>query len=246
MRICLTMLAWLMAATLAAAADMAERRIYGFSADGNWFAFAEYGVRDGSGAPYANLYVIDVRHDRWAPGTPVRIDFREREGTPGLALRKAERKAAPLLRKYGIAGEGQVLASRAATQIGSDPRQFTFYTYHTLRTPEHRHRFRLVEIDFPDGNECRQLGADVKGFTIRYRRGGKDFGVVYADDRVPASRFCPVRYELADVIYHQPLHAGDPPTSGKARFVLLIRYYRPGFEGLDGRYLAVVIFPREK
>ena len=53
------------------AADAAERAILGFSPDGRWFAFEEYGVQDGSGAPYANIYVIDLDMDRWARDTPV-------------------------------------------------------------------------------------------------------------------------------------------------------------------------------
>ena len=47
----------------AQAGDFAKREIHGFSVDGGLFAFEEYGVQDGSGFPYSNIYVIDTATD---------------------------------------------------------------------------------------------------------------------------------------------------------------------------------------
>ena len=42
------------------AGDIAEFRPLGFSESGQYYAFAQMGVHDGSGVPYAELWVIDV------------------------------------------------------------------------------------------------------------------------------------------------------------------------------------------
>jgi predicted secreted protein len=43
----------------ALAADTAALSILGFSRDQGVFAFEEYGIQDGSGFPYSNIYAID-------------------------------------------------------------------------------------------------------------------------------------------------------------------------------------------
>jgi predicted secreted protein len=50
--------ALLLAVPAAHAGDYAYRDILGFSSDGKSFAFEEYGVQDGSGFPYANIFVV--------------------------------------------------------------------------------------------------------------------------------------------------------------------------------------------
>ncbi|MBN9059609.1 MAG: DUF2259 domain-containing protein, partial [Rhizobiales bacterium] len=48
------------APTAAMAGDFAERSILGFSPDGGRFAFEEFGIQDGSGFPYSNIFVLDT------------------------------------------------------------------------------------------------------------------------------------------------------------------------------------------
>ena len=67
----LTLLAGMALAALpvpAAAGEFAQVDLLGFSRSGSHFAFEEYGVQDGSGFPYSNIYVIDVGDDSWVPG----------------------------------------------------------------------------------------------------------------------------------------------------------------------------------
>ena len=56
----------------ASAGDMASLDILGYSRDGSVFAFEEFGVFDGSGGAYSNIYFIDIKADRFLPGTPIR------------------------------------------------------------------------------------------------------------------------------------------------------------------------------
>jgi predicted secreted protein len=72
-RFVLTLLLFLaLSNTIARAGDAATRDIIGFSPDGRYFAFEQHGIQDGSGFPYAEIFVIDAAEDRWVPGTPIR------------------------------------------------------------------------------------------------------------------------------------------------------------------------------
>jgi len=57
-------------AIAAQAGDYAERRIIGFSANGKYFAFQQFGVQDGSGFPYSEIFIINTDTDTWAGGSP--------------------------------------------------------------------------------------------------------------------------------------------------------------------------------
>ena len=61
------------ASPTAFAGDFADRELLGFSRDGAYFAFEEFGVLDGSGIPYSNIYVVEVDKDAWIDGTPIRL-----------------------------------------------------------------------------------------------------------------------------------------------------------------------------
>ena len=62
-----------------AAAEYSTPNSLGFTRDGNHFVFEEYGSTDGLGAPYVNLYAIDIVRDKWLKGTPVRLQSSEEE-----------------------------------------------------------------------------------------------------------------------------------------------------------------------
>lgn len=53
----------------ASAADLAELGSTGFSDDGAYFAFEQYGIQDGSGFPYSSITIVDVKSDSWVAGT---------------------------------------------------------------------------------------------------------------------------------------------------------------------------------
>ena len=61
---------WLASGLAACAGDRALIDYLGFSHDLKYFAFEEYGISDGSGFPYSNLYIINLATDGWAPGSP--------------------------------------------------------------------------------------------------------------------------------------------------------------------------------
>ena len=75
----LLLLAGLLLSPVARAGDAAEFRAHGFSSDaqGRYFAFEEFGVQDGSGFPYSNIYNVDLEKDAWVDESPVRVTIKE-------------------------------------------------------------------------------------------------------------------------------------------------------------------------
>ena len=69
-------------ASAAYAGTLAELGSTGFSDDGAYFAFEQYGIQDGSGFAYASFTIVDVKTDSWVPGTPVKVRLDD-ETQPG-------------------------------------------------------------------------------------------------------------------------------------------------------------------
>ena len=57
--------ALMLLATPAFAGDRALVDIIGYSENANYFAFEEFGIQDGSGFAYSNIYVVDLETDSW-------------------------------------------------------------------------------------------------------------------------------------------------------------------------------------
>lgn len=77
------------------AGDIASLQTIGFSADGRIFAFEEYGVQDGSGFPYSNIYVIDTRTDRFIAGTPIRQRIEDESASLGTVRAQSQGRRLP-------------------------------------------------------------------------------------------------------------------------------------------------------
>jgi predicted secreted protein len=223
----------LLAATPAIAGDTAQRQILGFSPDGRTFAFEEYGVQDGSGFPYSNIYVIDTATDGWVDGAPVRV--RIDGDMPPLHEARAEAmdQARPVLERHRLfAGDipGNLLASNPVTELSADPHRVEVLPaaiFPPIDAP-----FRLVLDEFPlPATHCFEGGTGL-GFRLVLEREGRRTTLHEDGARVPASRNCPTGYRLADVILHRPAGGGEV-------LAVLVSFTRDGFEGPDVRWLAV-------
>ncbi len=237
---CLTL--WAIVALTAGplkAADAAERAILGFSPDGRWFAFEQYGVQDGSGAPYADIFVIDLDLDQWADGTPIRVLLNnESDNQPRLSVARAtaEAEAAPVLARLGIGEPGIVLGSNPPTEVNEEAYQLTVYEHYNLKGPEHELSFNLQTFDAEGAEPCPDPAQKPKGFGLTVARGFERRHVLHRDSLIPASRGCPVGYGIADIIRYDP-----DPTGKSPRIVALVHVYRTGFEGADVRFIAVPV-----
>ncbi len=221
------------------AGDAAERRLYGFSPDGQMFAFAEYGVQAGSGFPYATLYALDLSEDSWLRGAPVRVTLKETDTqqTEGDALRAVERRARRLLRQNQLSEPGRLFWSRPLTEMRGDGAEAHFVERNLPGLMKGRSFDLTLETsDAPDG-DCAQYGADLRRFSLTLSVDGGAAREVYADsETLPESRGCALGYSLSDVV------EGPALENEAGRYlVVLMNVFKQGFEGPDRRFLAVPV-----
>lgn len=237
MRAVLFSTALILAPATAFAGDAANRTLLGFSPDGALFAFMESGVQDGSGFPYANVYLVDVASDAWAE-PPVQVMLRDDGAVAeeGQAVRAAAEQAAPLLLRHDIFTPGRHLWSAPlAESSGDDPVEHGAWPASVAArfTNDRSGPFtlKLDEIDMPDG-QCADYQADVQGFTLTLETIGVS-QVIYTDTEIPESRGCALGYSLSDIL------ESPADSDGGRSLIVLVNVFRHGFEGWDRRFLAV-------
>ncbi|MFB2553239.1 DUF2259 domain-containing protein [Ensifer soli] len=238
MRTLALLIALAAAPSVAHAGDIASLQPIGFSSDGKVFAFEEYGIQDGSGFGYSNIYVLDTVEDRFMPGAPVRIVIQE-EGERGLnrARREARRAAAPIIDAYRLPDHpGRLLAFNPETEVDSAPHALAYDMFPSEGPSGRSTRLALEEKTFPADGPCKDVVESVRGFRlVMTEREGKAAGLVIADDtRVPASRQCPTGYRIGGVM------AFDDDT-GMTTQVVFVLVKSVGFEGSNGRWIALPV-----
>ena len=232
----------LLAVLPAQAGDNADRGTALFSPDGRYFAFEQYGVQDGSGFPFSDIYVIDLDRDEWVKDTPIRVRLESEDATLGEARREAASLATPLLAKLKLEEPAELVAANAATEAVPDRRSVTFAPWFPSQGWDDKLQstpvparytltvslaaFELAEACW--GDDPRQWGF---ALTIRDNESGVE-KEAYRDTAIPASRYCPLNYDVGEVLVHRR-------PMGQDRYVALVAMYTPGFEGLNRRLLAV-------
>jgi predicted secreted protein len=225
------------------AADAAERSILGFSSDGRYFAFEQFGVQDGSGFPYAEIFIIDLETDSWAEGTPIRVRLEDEGQSLEGARRKAKDDGRRHLQAAGIEDNARVLASNSVYQEAEDPRQMIFRSFYTtfghLEPVDHEDdnviSLQLEEVVLPTPEGCPVGDTPMAGFVLKAKRGSQAYQEVHRDTKIPSSRGCPLKYSLSDAVVFS---AADGQTQ---RMVVLVNVFSLGFEGADRRFLAVPV-----
>jgi predicted secreted protein len=225
------------------AADAAERKILGFSPDGRYFAFEQYGVQDGSGFPYSQIFIIDLDHDRWLDGTPVRVRLEKESETLTDARGKAEAEARKLLEQTRIEDNGRVLASNPVNQKAEDARRLVFHSYYTSfghlepidESDENVIALAVEDVVLPSPEGCPVGDTPMAGFVLKVKRGDQAPKEVHRDESIPTSRGCPLNYSLSDAIVYTS-------ADGRIqRLVVLVNVFSFGFEGADRRFVAVPV-----
>ncbi|WP_186396235.1 DUF2259 domain-containing protein [Stappia sp. TSB10GB4] len=225
--------------TPAFAGDYARVDVLGFSANGSRFAFEDYGTQDGSGFPYSNIYLFDVDRDAWLDGSPFRRLDEVDDATPVQAeaalqrTRAANRKQAhALIVSTGIAGQGDTVAHNPPTQRGVDPHRMIAAT--RAEAPEFgpQVELRLSEHTVERPATCPEGFGEIKGFRLTLSFEGRT-RLLNDDARLPQSRGCALGYRIDRLVLHHPA------DGRRAAFAVLVLVERIGFEGRDGRYLAI-------
>ena len=212
---------------------MAERHIIGFSSDGNYFAFEEFGIEDGSGFAFSNIYLIDTSRNSWVKGTPVRVRLEQDGAELHDARSDALDKAGDKLKSLGIQSgrKGTLLASNPITELSADTKKVVVVPRVATVPLDPKVTFTIRAFQVAS-RRCKQYGElKTMGLATRVAVDGSPPKVIQQDERIPKSRGCPRDYRISDVIVYEP-------TYGKRVYVLLVSVIRLGFEGTERRFLA--------
>jgi len=213
------------------AGDYADSLVLGFSPNGDFFAFEEYGIQDGSGFPYSSVYVIDINSDSWVAGTPVRVQSDD-EQTPLTEVRnQALSQAYPIVTQLGIGTAGRQVASNPATETSADPHFVSFLPRIIVPSGGTELRLNLQETALPAAN-CPDMGQPFQGYRLTLTVGNGQPVELHNDQTIPSSRGCPLGYGISEVITYYP-------AQGDMALIALLNVYQVGFEGPDRRFIAV-------
>lgn len=216
------------------AGDLASLNFIGFSRDGKYAAFEEYGEFDGEATDlqtYSHYYFLNVEKNSYA-SNPVRIDSGRRD-----ARTRAKAQARPILKKLRIVANntGDLLVARMPTddvylQVSGNNEsikvKFDTSVNLGMGSPE-SHEFELVlktletKETSPCGNNMYRIELllkDLKSGTEKY---------LQKDSNVPEERQCPFYYGIQYVYLNND------------SLVVFLNTYVQGFESRDMRYMAV-------
>jgi predicted secreted protein len=235
----------------ASAGDGSAVHVLGFSADGRYFAFEQYGEQDGSGTLHSTIIAIEIAGDRVVKGMPVTAVMDPDNPALGKEPRdkqladiraKAAADAAALLQQLGIAGAGQMVASVRDSRARSilQPEQVKTArkaVVTTVSLPAERfgadNRLVLREFDIAMPR-CKDLvsGEHPNGFGLTLERKGRPTIHLSRDQTIPTSRGCPETYGIAEA------HALALPD-GSTAVAIVVQYFYTAFEGPDRRFIVV-------
>lgn len=221
--------------TSAFAGDRALLNAIGYSEDGRYFAFEEFGVQDGSGFAYSTIYLIDLAEDKWVEGSPYRVRSEE-EMTPLHVVRaEAASQAFADLEAYGIVTPADMIAFQAEGEPEIDQTSIQF-NLPGFMGPAPRDDMYEIALDIykaPLTEPCVDyMGQEPMGFAVNLTDLEGNSGRVYEDGHIPKSRGCPITYRPTAVFVPFQSYNFD-------HAVLLVSVWAHGFEGPDRRFIVV-------
>ena len=223
----------------AMAADGAAFNAIGYSPDSRLFAFEQYGVQDGSGFPYWDVFIIDLKTNEWVKGSPYRALLESEQARPAVARDEARAAAAEALKP--ITEPAELIAANPATEVVAARERLTFDRWYEslgARTDVKsqigaRFELSVEKVPLPRPPKCPEGDGDSFGLRLTLADLQTGTGrVIHEDTSIPDSRNCPAAYDIAAVV----AQSGMPVTD---RLVALIGVYARGFEGLNHRFIAV-------
>jgi predicted secreted protein len=224
-------------ATPALAGDRALFEPIGYSADGRYFAFEEFGIQDGSGFAYSSVYVVDLPADKWTYGSPFHAQAADDQPDTPLAAVRAEArdKAGEKLVPLGIAVPAEILVL-IGDGVPDAAKTISWSTPGCCGPADTQNNgLSLSLATFPAGSpqDCEALiGDKALGYALSYSEAGETTELHRDGAMLPGSRGCPLDYRLYAVL--APFGQNQPR-------VAIVSVYPFGFEGPDRRFLAVPI-----
>jgi len=226
---------WLGILATAYAGDRALFDAIGFSDDGRFFAFEEFGVQDGSGFPYSNIYIVDLERDAWIPGTPIRQRLDDESIDIADARTAAHDQAEPLLERVGIERPAELIYVLGDGVAGDNGK------YAVVGVPHYNageaidvHSLVIETFESTSPLTCEDwFGQAPLGMTLVIADSEAVETEIMRDaGTLPESRGCPLDYRLYGVFL--------PKDSQAFREgVVIVSVYPGGFEGPDRRFIAI-------
>ncbi len=218
--------------SISRAGDYASREIIGFSPDGTYFAFEQYGVQDGSGFPYSDIFLIDTRKDEWMKGYPIRTLIEDESVSLSQLRTRTAREVAAVRGNFRLNEPGDHLASNPLAELSADPHRVVVNAAHRFTPPVERPvTFELAEFELASESCSQYAAGPFKGFELTLRPESGDAITMHRDSRIPESRGCPLGYAIADILSHE--------SDGRITYAVLLHVQTLGFEGPDSRFMAV-------
>ncbi|MBL4645390.1 MAG: DUF2259 domain-containing protein [Rhizobiales bacterium] len=204
----------------------------GFSPDGAYFSFEQYGIEDGSGFPFSNITIIDVLADKWVENSPFEVKIEDTAEPIFAARQKVQAQIAGIIQKLGISSNnGDTVAYNPISQLGGKPDWMQFLPFSWGTGGHQSIEINLETYPLTSRDDCDVFGPTY-GFRLVMIRGSAT-QTLYQDSEIPKSRFCPQSYQL------DRIEAFVTPDK-RLVLAIIVRVYTPGFEGQDASYLAVV------
>ena len=224
----------------AAAADRALINMLGYSADGNEFAFEQFGVQDGSGFAFSDVFVVDLVNDKWTYGTPFEVQAENESKSLGEVRAEAIAKAQDKLDEYKIEVPVQILALIGDGDANERGTRLNWSTPACCGAAQTQADDFSLILETRGINSSEGYCQDMSpvGYNLRYQdqNGVKELHM--DGDELPKSRGCTLDYTIYAVVQPFQDYYADNFTS---RRVAIIAIYPFGFEGVDRRFIAVPI-----
>jgi predicted secreted protein len=223
----------------AQAADGAKFRPLGFSKDSRYFAFEQYGIQDGSGFAYADVFILDIFEDKWVKGTPIKVLLEDEVMSVVDVRAKAKQQARNVLAQAGITEDTEYLAANPFTEVSRTRNTVTFHDHYNnsmgiAGNTDNQGSWKLsasdVNLAIPADCET-DMGVTGYKLLLKNNKSGTTT-VLHQDQIIPKSRSCPVGYDIEAIV--------QPAGGSKAgQMAAIIGVYSRGFEGADRRFIAV-------
>ncbi len=241
----------------AIAGDSSLPNIIGYSKDGRYFAFEEFGIQDGSGFAYSSIYILDLKDNNWVVGTPIKTIGGENEEEPfdyQKLLKETREKTLKQakLRLDGLGvnwpaialaynGDGAPNEEGVEVNEGHSIKFFIPGLGGGARTDIYEISLEIFKTK--SALSCFDwFGERPIGFLLKLKNDGDDIvKEVYRDEALSRSRNCPLNYKISAV--YIPFEIGDVPFEAVdlKSAVALISVFSSGYEGPDRRFIAVSI-----
>jgi predicted secreted protein len=229
----------IMLAAPALAGDRAQLNVLGYSEDLRYFAFEEYGVRDGSGGNYSHIYVVDLSNDSWVSGTPFLTDQAgdTDDVAPDLPAIRAKTAglAAPILASLKIDVPATILALLGDGVAAADGKAMSA-AFPSCCGPGDTDATQALTLNLSTFAAKSPVDCPVDeafGYALTANFADGSSSELHRDgDTLPKSRSCPQDYRLYAIF--SPFEQFGPR-------VALVSSYPFDFEGTSRRFLAIPI-----